>query len=169
MTGTIRDMMYDGKGRAILSLTIEGDLRSEYESYKDKRLEISVKEYKAKRSQEANRYMWLICGEIAKLRGIGKDEVYRKAVREVGVFVPVTLEDKAADRFLKEWSKRGSGWFCEVADDSVPGSKDIFAYYGSSAYDTKEMSRLINFIVDDAKSLGIHTESLSEISLLLNN
>ena len=39
-------------------------------------------------------------------------------------------------------------------------------YYGSSVYDTKQMSALIDHIVQDCKALGIETKTPAEIMLL---
>ena len=40
-------------------------------------------------------------------------------------------------------------------------------YKGSSTYDTKQMARLIDYLIDEAKGLGINTMSEREKSLLL--
>jgi hypothetical protein len=40
-------------------------------------------------------------------------------------------------------------------------------YYGSSYYDTAQMSRLIELAVQDCKELGIETRSEEEIASLL--
>lgn len=169
MTGTLRDMTFDASGRAILSLTLENDFREEYDRLLGKRIDISIKEYKPKRSGEANRYMWALCEKIAKSQGVSKEDVYRKEVREVGVFCTVTLSKNAIDKFSEEWKRRGLGWFIDIVDDSIPGYIDVFAYYGSSTYNTSEMSRLLNALTEDAKALGIPTETPAELVLLLNN
>lgn len=57
-------------------------------------------------------------------------------------------------------------------------AKDIFmgafeksyeheSYHGSSVYDTKQMSRLIDNLIQDAKAVGLETMSERERSLLL--
>ena len=43
----------------------------------------------------------------------------------------------------------------------------IFAYKGSSVYSVKEMSRLLDYIIDDAKNVEIEVISEREKSLLL--
>ena len=45
----------------------------------------------------------------------------------------------------------------------LEGCKKIIAYYGSSCYDTKAMSVLIDYIVDDAKAIGVETLTPEEI------
>ena len=60
------------------------------------------------------------------------------------------------ETFQRRWSAKGTGWFAEVIDDSkIQGYKLVFAYYGSSTYDTASMSKLIDYLVDDAKQMGI--------------
>lgn len=169
MIGKLRDMTFDARGKAILSLTVEDDFREEFDRLKGKELDVKIKEYKPKRSGEANRYLWVLCEKIAINQGCTKEEVYRKNIREVGVYAPLTLSPSAASRFSADWASRGIGWFCDVVDASCPGEIDIFAYYGSSTYDTAEMSRLIKSIIEDAKALGIPTETPAELALLLNN
>jgi hypothetical protein len=168
MIGELRDMTFDAKGRAILSLTLDTDFREEYDRLKGKRLDIGLKEYKPKRSCEANRYMWTLCEKIAENQGVTKEEVYRKNVREVGVFTTLTLAATAYDKFSDEWKRRGIGWFIDLIGTNGP-YVDIFAYYGSSTYDTKQMSRLIKSIIEDAQALGIPTETPAELALLLAN
>ena len=55
----------------------------------------------------------------------------------------------------------------EIYDDSGLGTKTVFAYYVSSVYDTRAMSRLIDSLVQEAKSLGIETMPPDELAALL--
>lgn len=58
----------------------------------------------------------------------------------------------------------------DVVDDSkIPGYKLVFAYEGSSQYDTLQMSRFIDHLIQDAEALGIDTLSDREKSLLLED
>ena len=45
----------------------------------------------------------------------------------------------------------------------VPDCSVITAYHGPSKYDSKQMARLIDYIVQNAKELGIQTETPDEI------
>lgn len=46
---------------------------------------------------------------------------------------------------------------------------DVVAYYGSSTYDTDEMARLIDEIVNEAKELGIETMPPEELDCLIKS
>lgn len=169
MIGRLKDMAFDRSGKCILSLTLEDDFRDGYDELNDKDLVIDIKPYRKKRSGEANRYMWVLCGEIASVAHITKDEVYRRNVREVGVFTALSVSKDAYERFSAVWREKGVGWFCEVVDERDDGYLEIFAYSGSSTYDTAQMTRLIDAVIADAKALGIETATLSELELLRNN
>ena len=87
---------------------------------------------------------------------IPKEEVYRRAIRDVGVYEPLPIRDDAVERFARVWGSHGVGWFVDVVDDSkLPGYKKVFAYYGSSKYTTAEMSRLIDYLLQDMRSMEL--------------
>lgn len=127
-----------------------------------------IERQKKKRSLDANRMLWAACEEIAKAVGIDKEEVYRRNIRAVGVYEPLPIKAEAVEDFKRRWKAKGIGWFADVIDDSkLKGYKLVFAYYGSSTYTTKEMSRLIDEIIQDAKAVGVDIMSDREKSLLL--
>jgi len=129
--------------------------------------EYAITKTRKKRSLDANAYMWTLIGKIAQAVGIPSDEVYRRAIHEAGVFTPLPIRADAIDEFCRIWSAHGTGWLVEVVDDSkLPGYKLVKAYNGSSTYDTAQMSRLIDYVVQDAKALDIETLTERELSLL---
>lgn len=122
---------------------------------------------KRKRSLDANAYMWVLIGKIAAAVGIPSDEVYRNAIRDAGEYTPLPIREDAVEEFARIWAVKGTGWFVDVVDDSkIPGYKLVKAYNGSSSYDTRQMSRLIDYIVQDAKALDIETLTERELSRL---
>lgn len=120
-----------------------------------------------KRSLDANAYLWVLCGKIGAVVGIPADDVYRRAIREAGEYTPLPIRADAVEEFSRIWSAKGTGWFVEILDDSkLPGYKLVRAFNGSSTYDTRQMSRLIDYVVQDAKALDIETLTERELSLL---
>ena len=118
--------------------------------------EFDIVRRRKRRSLEANAYMWALCSEIADVVGCTKEEVYRRNIREGNEYTPLPIKAIAVEEFSRIWEAHGVGWFCDVIDDSkLPGYKLVFAYHGSSAYDTKQMSRLIDRVKADAESVGI--------------
>ncbi len=46
----------------------------------------------------------------------------------------------------------------------IEGCVNVVLYYGSSTYDTKQMSSLIDQLIFDAKELGIETATPQELA-----
>lgn len=134
-----------------------------------KQYTLTIKERRKHRSTNANAYMWTLCDRLADKLGMTKEQVYRNAIKDVGVYDAFCVQNKALDSVIEHWQSRGTGWVCEVVDDAknVKDAKVLFMYYGSSTYDTKEMSRLIKNIIQDCKEQGIETMTPDEINELI--
>ena len=137
----------------------------------DKEYDITIEPRRKKRSRNANAYMWVLADKIAEKTQTTKEDVYREAIRRVGVFEDmsdifkdVAVVDEAADWLVASWAKNGIGWFAEKYDSRLKDCTKVRLYVGSSTYDTKEMSRLIDEIVEEAKYLGIETATPDEIA-----
>ena len=147
-------------------IELDDDFRQDFAGLKEHDVSIEVKRWRKKRSLDANAYAWVLIDKIAQTTGVPKTEVYRQAIREIGgVSDIVAVPDNAVDKFREGWSKQGIGWQTEILD-SKPGYKRIVVYYGSSTYDTKQMSALIDSLVQEAQALGIETLPPHEIARL---
>jgi hypothetical protein len=147
-------------------VSVLGDFREEYKRLKEEEVEVVIKKFRKSRSLDSNALCWAICQEIASAikPPITKEEVYRKAIRDVGEYVPLPIKEIGVETFCARWALKGVGWFAEVTDDSkIPGYKLVFAYYGTSTYDTKEMSTLLEYLVDDAQQMGITLKAGKEL------
>ena len=127
-----------------------------------------IKEYRKKRSLNANSYAWVLCGAIANILGSTKEEVYKKVIREVGEFEVIPIRKDAVEKFIKIWRSKGLGWLCDAKPSKLDGYVNVTVYYGSSVYDTQQMSRLINSLVEEAKILGIVTLDELKIKELID-
>lgn len=157
------------KPKLMLELDNKAALMAEYDNLKDKVLSIEIKPYRKKRSLNANAYAWVLMDKIAESQGITKEEVYLNHIKEVGVFRVATISEDAVDTLMKGWSMNGVGWVAEkLGSSDVKGFVDVTLYYGSSVYNTKQMTRLIDNIVQDCNALGIETKTPDEIANMLS-
>lgn len=142
---------------------------NDFKQLEDKELDgyvLTLKKPKNK-SLNANAYMWVLCDKIAKKLNIAKEDVYRKAVREVGEFMDIMIEAGKENEFEKAWSKNGLGWFCETM--MVRREHTVYrCYSGSSEYDAEQLRRLVDYVVEEAKELKIPVETPLEIERLIN-
>ena len=87
-------------------------------------------------------------------------------IRETNVFRDVTVDSEAADTLRHAWSLNGLGWQTEVVDSNGAFTV-VRLWYGSSTYNTKQMSKLINMVVDECKEQGIETMTPEELKSLI--
>lgn len=138
-----------------------------FDKYLDKPLEVKIEPVRHKRSLDANGYLWVLCDKIAKEIGTTKVEVYKSHIRDVGRFDDVCVVEKAAKHFVEKWNEKGDGWLAEIQPVcQINGCEKVRCYYGSSVYDTREMSILINNIIYEAKELDIETLTPNELEEL---
>ena len=137
-------------------------------SRKDKDYDLTIKEHRKKRSLDANAYAWVLIHKLAEAMRITPEEVYLQEILNVGHnFTPMCVPEQDVERFKKSWQANGLGWpVKDLGPSQVPGCRNLMAYHGSSTYDTRQMSRLIDNIVQDCKSLGIGTMTPEKLALL---
>lgn len=125
---------------------------------------LTVKEHKQKRSLNANSYAWTLLDKLAEKLNMAKTDIYKAYIKEIGGNSDIVCcIDKAVDDLCRAWEGRGIGWLTEREESKLEGCTNIRLYYGSSVYDTAQMSRLINLIVEDCKTYGIETLTPEEL------
>ena len=129
--------------------------------------EYEIKEHRKKRSLDANGYLWVLISKIQQVLNVPKEVIYKDVIRDIGVYEVVPIKNEAVDKFREAWQKNGLGWITETTKSKLDGYTNVLAYYGSSEYDSKEMSRLIDEVVQECRVLDIETKSDEEIKSLV--
>lgn len=158
MKGKLKDLLRLSGGEWLVSFTTRDNPGKMFDRLKDSEISVEIKKVTKHRSKTANDFCWAMCTDIGNaLRPpLPKEEVYRKAIRDVGEYEPLPIKAEAVETFQNRWAQKGVGWFADVIDDSkIPGYKLVFAYYGSSTYDTVSMSRLIDFLKQDMEAMEL--------------
>ena len=172
LSGKISSVFTDlFKHKAVISFEVDlEDL--ETEEFQDLQqledLNITISKPTKKRSLNANAYCWTLIGKIAERLRTTKTAVYREYIKDCGVYRVVTLSDNAVGTFKHVWENQGLGWICETSKSQTKGFTDIVAYYGTSSYNVSQMARFIDYVVEEAKGLGIETLTGREIEALKN-
>lgn len=113
-----------------------------------------------RRTGRANAYAWELMGKLAAVLGMRREEIYRAYIPEVGDnmrTVPVANLQQA-ELITELWEAQGLGWVVQDA-----GGGWLICYYGSSTYDTRQMGKLIDLIIQDCKEQGIETAPPGDI------
>ena len=171
MTGRIVDGSrgLTGKPRLTLEINENEAFETAFDELHEKdKITIELKPYREKRSRDANAYCFALIDKIAEKLNIDKKDVYREAIRNIGgVSEIVCVRNIAVESLISAWSARGLGWQAETFPSKLAGCTNVILYYGSSTYNTMQMSRLIDAIVNECKDLGIETMPPTELKSLL--
>lgn len=120
----------------------------------NKDYKIEITEVKSKRSIFQNSMMWAIIDKIAKHEGMLELDVYCQIIEMAKIrteFIETIPEAitrlSSVFRVVKELEQR----------ESKKGNKTVLVkcYYGTSTFDTKEMSDFIDVLLDYASKIGI--------------
>ena len=161
---TISEPNYDKHGNIILTLTIPRRFKAVAENLKDNPYNVEIKKYREKRSLNANAYAWELMGKLAEVTKIRVDDIYREYIRNVGGnSVTICVQETKADRICRDWEKNGLGWQAIQFDSKIDGCVNLLLYEGSSEFDTAQMSRMIDMIIQDCKEQDIETATPDEL------
>lgn len=135
----------------------------------DKTKQYEVKEVKRRRSLDSNAYAWVLLGKLQDKLHMPKEDIYKSLIKEIGSYEVIPVKNEAVERFRQAWSKNGLGWITETTKSKLEGFTNVIAYYGSSSYNTSEMSRLIELIVQECKQQDIEIMTKNELKSLLES
>ncbi len=156
-----------------LSLIFDDTFQKDIEKLADdtlgkigKKILINIKQLRKKRSLNANAYFWVLLNDLAIKLDTTVDELYKRYVREYGVsqLVLVPGNEEAKTEFIKQWGRGhdSTGWFAEDF------GKCIRVFFGTSTYDSKQMARIIQAVIDDCKAAGINTLTPDEVAHMVS-
>lgn len=129
-------------------------------------LNIEVKKFRKKRSLDSNAYLWVMLQKIAESTHSDKWSVYLQMLQRYSrEFTFVICKEHAVEK-LKELYRTCVD-LGEVKVNGMEGHQ-IQVYFGSSTFDTKAMSVLLDGVISECKELGIETLPPAEIERMMN-
>ena len=169
----VKNMTADNGDIELTFVTRERRVVQELKELGDVDLSLTVAKYREKRSLDANAYFWVLAQKIAEKLTISGDkpvsavDVYKEYIKDIGAYEVFPVREEAAEKFKAVWKSYGIGWIVEdLGDSKLSGYKNIKCHYGSSVYDSKQMSRLIDMVKADCDELGIETKTPEELAEL---
>ena len=173
LTGRIFDISRDymtNKSRVTFEFNESMATAEMYDDFHDvPKLTVTVKKYRQKRSLDANAYCWVLLDKLSAKLNKPKVELYRELIKGVGDnSVLICAKNKAVEALISGWEHNGTGWVTDTLPSKLDGCTNVILYYGSSTYDTAQMSRLTSLIVEECEQQGIPTETPNEIAQRLS-
>ena len=162
-TGKVQNVSKDwqtGQFQITFSINENGAV-NEINNIKDcQKLSIKAVKHRERRSLDANAYLWVLLQKMAEAVHEDKWNIYLEVLGRYGVFTHIIVKPHMVDKVKEEW--RTVKELGEVCVNGTTGIQ-LQCYFGSSTYNTKEMSVLIDGVVSEAKEMGIETLSPAEL------
>lgn len=158
-TGEVKTISQDfetGKYTVLLTINEVVPIVSELSNHlmNHDKLSISAKKYRQKRSLDANGLLWSCLGQIAASMNppVDKWDVYLQMLKRYGKFTYICVKPNVVDAMKAQWRE------CEVVGEvDINGQKavQLLCYFGSSTYDTKEFSVLLDGVISEMAEMGL--------------
>ena len=155
MIGRLRDLTMNPDHTFNVTITVQTDFRDLFDKLKDKVLDIVIKEHREIRSKIANE------------TGESDDAVKVRLVTDYGV---VDQDEDGLVLGFKISAKANPAKiykYTRFVEDRVENGKPIKVYLvlkETHEMDTKEMARLIDGTIEEARELGIDTDTPDELA-----
>lgn len=124
----------------------------ECEKYIGKDLDVDFSQHYDRRAMNANRLLWACLGDIAMATGRDKWTEYLELLKDHGKFTYILVKPQAVEMMQKVW--RESEVIGEL-DHKGEKAVQMLCYFGSSTYNQKEFSVLLDAVVEKMKDLGL--------------
>ena len=161
MRGRLKDLYRLQGGEWLISFVTRDDPGSLFDELKDHPVNVEIKKASKHRSLNANNFAWALIDKIAEKTGEKSSTVYRNAIREIGgISYFYGMKEEAFEAFCRIWMAGHEGRQVKIIPGSSrPGWVNVQAWMGSSDFDSAQMARFIDSLIQDAEALGIPTIS----------
>lgn len=146
--------------------TLKEIIKALCEADSDTVYDVAVEPHKEKRSLNANAYYWVLAGKLSQRINVPAEEIYRWHIKDLSNYQCFLMLTDAVESFKRQWCSGHLGRFVDTRESREPGRTVALAYYGSSDFNTSQMAKLIDNMVDDCEKFGIETMTPDEIERL---
>lgn len=154
-TGKLNGITRDWKtGQFLISFTVnEPTAVNDAEQIQNvEKLSIEAVKFRKKRSLDANAMMWACIGDIATALNADKWDIYLRLLKRYGKYTYICVKPNVVDAVKAQWRE------CEeIGEVNINGQKAVqmLCYFGSSTYNSKEFSVLLDGVISEMKEMGL--------------
>lgn len=168
MIGRLKDMVRDRDGNWVISFTtrdrFDGD---KFDELAKVDCDIEIKKHRNIRSKNANSYFHVLVNKIAGETGESEEEVKVRLITSYGALA--RNDDGTYLMFLLPESADATDYYkyAVLYDKREVNGRTVNmwkVYKDSHKMDTKEMARVIDGAIQEAKELGIETDTPEQIA-----
>lgn len=167
MKGRLVDLTYGINRKQRITVEVDSDFRDQFDKLSGKDLDVVIKQHRERRSKNANAYFHVLVGKIAEETGRGESEIKRELVIEygahardedgivVGFKLPASVDVSTIYPYTRCFDER---------EEAGHLFKCYLVYKQTHLMDTKEMARLIDGAITEARDLGIETDTPEQLA-----
>lgn len=124
------------------------------------KLSIKAVKHRQKRSLDANGLLWVCLGKLAEAFHTDKWSVYLQMLKRYGQYTYICVKPSVVEAVKFQW--RESEILGEI---DINGKKAVqmLCYFGSSTYNTKEFSVLLEGVISEMKEAGLETPTSEDM------
>lgn len=159
--GELKDITRSFDGKTVISYEIDGITHEQADRLASMgKARITLKKHRNRRSLDANALLWACIGQIAEVLQADKWDVYLQMLKRYGQYTYVVVKPNVVDEFREQWRETEI-----VGEINVNGRKAIqmLCYFGSSTYNSKEFSVLIDGVLSEMDDMGLDKPLPSDI------
>ena len=145
------------KRKIFIELETDGRLE-DIEKLRGKDLDITFKVHREKRSLDANAFLWSCLGKMGGVLNVPAWDMYLYSLERYGKYTYIQILESAYEDLKRMWREtKVVGDFMSV--NMITGEKEKFlevlCFFGSSTYNSKEFSRLLEGVISDMEQMGL--------------
>ena len=162
MLATLKSLTFDRDGSQLVTLSVKGDFRKAFDEMHGKDLDVEIRPHKNRRSLSANAYFHLLVNRIAQVLKESDEDIKTQLVIDYGVIARDGDGHAIGFKLPASADVGRINKYTRLFDQRTEGGKLFncyLVYKPTHEMDTAEMSRLIDGAIDEAKGLGIETDT----------
>lgn len=158
----LNDIKIDFKTRKpLLTFLVQGEAER-FEKYLDKPLDLNIEKHRERRSLDANALLWACLGELAKALGTDNWSMYLFELERYGKYTYIMCRTDAVDDLSRQWRE------IKIVGEE-DGMTKLLCFFGSSTYNSAEMSHLIDGVISDMKDAGLDPPVTADIRIAIDS
>ncbi|MBF1000516.1 MAG: hypothetical protein HXK84_00560 [Lachnospiraceae bacterium] len=147
----------------VISFQVDAD-PEQIEKYNGVDLDISFTKHRKHRSLNANALLWSCLQEIAIALHADAWSVYLHVLERYGKFTYILVKPEAVSAVRELW--RETKIIGDIEIDGKP-MKEMLCFFGSSVYNSKEFSHLLNGVIEDMKEMHLDAPASEEVQEII--
>lgn len=157
MRAKLKDIvLHFGSRCPVVSFEVDGTAET-LEKYRDKDLDLGIKLHREHRSIDANKMLWACLGDIANEINADSWGLYLQMLKRYGQYTTILVNADAVEMMRRQWREVDEVGEATIVNEDGIAQRKVYlnCYFGSSTYDSKEFSKLLEGVVSEMKEIGL--------------